>query len=159
MHCKIALSIIAAAFVTTASLFAGGLAIELAKPSANPEAQARHAVLVVRAYACSAPEMTSMTATAEGIVNGKRQRLPLKLTRLSGDNTFALTRQWPAEGRWVVTIVTRNPKFNFEPSVMVKVDGDSVDWAGVTRLNGSPNDHEIEAALNTTADPNLPEQK
>ncbi len=139
---------IAAATFTAASLIAGSLAIEIGKPSANPEAQAKHAVLVVRGYACSAPEKTAITAVAEGLVNGKRETIPLKLIPLTGQSMYAVTRQWPAAGKWVVTLTGANPNFKFQPSAIVRVDGDSVDWSGITRFAHAPAKEEVEAALN-----------
>jgi hypothetical protein len=133
------------------SLVAGGFALQLGKPSTNPEAQAKNAVLVVRGYACVAPEKTAVSAIAEGIVNGKHQSIPLKLIRLSGESTYALTRQWPIEGKWVITLVETNPRFDSHPSAVVKVDGDAIDWAGITRFPGPPSTEQVEAALNTTA--------
>lgn len=139
------------ALAAAISLVAGGFALEIGKPSANPEAQAKHAVLVVRGYACAAPEKTTVSATAEGVVNGKRESIPLKLISLSGESTYAITRQWPAEGKWVITLVEANPRFQSLPSAIVKIVGNSVDWAGITRLPRSPSAQEIEVALNTAA--------
>ena len=133
------------------SLVAGGFALQIGKPSANPEAQAKNALLVVRGYACAAPEKTTVSAKAEGVVNGKRESIPLKLISLSGESTYALTRQWPAEGKWVVTLVEANPRFKSQPSAIVKIDGNSIDWAGITRLPRPPSSQEIEVALNRTA--------
>jgi hypothetical protein len=115
------------------SITAGSLALQIGEPSTNPEAQAKNAVLIVRGYACVAPEKTTVSATAEGIVNGKHQSIPLKLIPLSGESTYALTRQWPTEGKWVITLVEANPRFDLRPSAIVKVDGDAIDWAGITR--------------------------
>ncbi len=84
MKRKIKLFAIATTLVTATALIAGGFALQIGKPSANPEAQAKNAVLVVRGYACVASEQTTLTATAEGIVNGKRETIPLKLIPLSG---------------------------------------------------------------------------
>jgi hypothetical protein len=139
------------ALAAAMSLIAGGFALQLGKPSANPEAQAKNAVLAVRGYACFAPEKTSVSATAEGIVNGKRESIPLKLIPLSGESTYALTRQWPSGGRWVITVVEANPRFNSRPSAIVKVEGDAVDWAGITRFSDPPSAQQVEAALNTTS--------
>jgi len=85
------------------------------------------------------------------VVNGKRESLELKLIRLSGESTYALTRQWPSEGKWVVTLTETNPRFNVQPSAIVKVDGDTVDWADIARFSQSPTAQEIEAALNAAA--------
>ena len=133
------------------SLMAGGFALQLGKPSTNPEAQAKNAVLVVRGYACVAPEKTTVSASAEGIVNGKHQSIPLKLIPLSGESTYALTRQWPTEGKWVITLVEANPRFDLRPSAIIKIDGDAIDWAGITRSSKPPSTEQVEAALNATA--------
>jgi hypothetical protein len=138
-------------FCAAMSLMAGGFALQLGKPSANPEAQAKNAVLVVRGYACVAPEKTTISATAEGITNGKRESIPLKLIPLSGESTYAVTRQWPSDGKWVITLVEANPRFNSRPSVIVKVNADAVDWAGITRFSEPPSTQQVEAALNTTS--------
>jgi hypothetical protein len=139
------------AFATAMSLVAGGFALQLGKPSANREAQAKNAVLVVRGYACATREKTTVSAMAEGIVNGKRESIPLKLVPLSGESTYALTRQWPSGGKWVITVVEANPRFNSRPSAIVKVDGDTVDWAGIMRFSDPPSAQQVEAALNTTS--------
>lgn len=145
-----------ALLVLTSSLLAGGIAIILGKPSANPEALAKHAVLVVEGYACTAHDKTVVTATAEGLVNGKRETIPLRLAALGSPSTYALTRQWPAEGKWVVSIVESNPAIGSRStSALVRVDGDAVDWANVKRFANLPSAQNIEAALNTTTTASL----
>jgi hypothetical protein len=130
---------------------AGGFALEIGRPSANPEAQAQHAVLIVRGYACTHPEKTNLTAKAEGIVNGKRETIPLKLVPLAGSETYAVTRQWPAEGRWVITISITNPAFGLQPSAIVKVSGDSADFTNIKRTTHAPTSEEVQMALSTPA--------
>jgi hypothetical protein len=139
------------ALAAAMSLVAGGFALQLGKPSANPEAQAKNAVLVVRGYACAAPEKTTISATGEGVVNGRRESIPLKLIPLSGESTYAVTREWPTQGKWVISVVQTNPRFSSRPSAIVKVSGDSVDWAGITRLSAPPSPEQVDAALNTTS--------
>ena len=41
-------------------------------------------------------------------MNGQRQSIPLKVTKLSGIGEFALTQQWPKDGKWVIELVARN---------------------------------------------------
>ncbi len=141
---------LAAALATGASLLAGGFLLQVGNPSANPEAKAQHAVLVVRGYACTNPEKVTVTATAEGIVNGKRETIPLKLTTLSAQGTYALTRQWPEEGEWVIALVGSNPKYQWQPASIVHVVGDTADFTSVRQLNHPPSATEVEAALHTT---------
>lgn len=139
-------SFIAASFLA----FAGGFVLEIGKPSANPEAQSLHAVLQVRAVACVSQEKTNVTASAIGIVNGRREAMPLKLIALSDSGTYAVTRQWPAEGQWFIAVTASNPRMSWQPSALIKADGDTVDWAGITRFSHPPTQQEVAQALNAT---------
>jgi hypothetical protein len=89
-------------------LFAGGFYLTLGNPEANPEAKKANAVLVVRAEGCHEPEKATVSATATGTVNGKRESIQLQLTKLSQPGTYALTQQWPKEGKWVIEIAGRD---------------------------------------------------
>jgi hypothetical protein len=95
--------------VLAAPLFAGGFFLQLGNPEANPEAQKLHAVLVIKATGCHDPAGAAVTATAVGMVNGERRTIPLKVEKLSETGAFALTQQWPREGKWVIEIVGKNP--------------------------------------------------
>jgi hypothetical protein len=136
--------------LAAASLFAGTFVLEIGRPSANPEAQAKHAVLVVRSAACAHPEKTKITANAEGLVNGKRRTIPLTIIPLSSAGTYAVTREWPAEGKWVLTLVAANSDYEWHPSAIVNVNGSSADLVQVKRANQAPTVEEIETALNAT---------
>jgi hypothetical protein len=148
---KVKLLTLIAAAVSAVLLLAGTFVLEIGRPSANPEAQAKHAVMVVRSSACAHPEKTNLTATAEGIVNGKRRTIPVKLVPLSGAGTYAVTRQWPTEGNWVVALVAENSDYQWHPSAIVSMDGDTADFLQVKRANRAPTREEIEAALKATA--------
>lgn len=152
MQIRVKLFTVAAIAASAAvTLIAGSFVLDIGRPSANPEAQAKHAVLVVRSSACTHPERTSIAANAEGIINGKRKTISLKLVPLSGAGVYAVTKQWPAEGRWVVTLLATNPSYPFPQSAIVSVKGDSADLASVKRSSRAPTSEEIEAALSTTA--------
>lgn len=151
MRMKVKVLALAAAAAGAVSLLAGGFSLDIGRPSANPEAQAKHAVLVVRVSSCSHPEKTNIAATAEGVVNGKRRTIPLTLVPLSGTSTYALTRQWPSEGKWVVTLVVANSDYQWQPSAIVSVNAETADLAQVRRANRAPTEEEIDAALNSMA--------
>lgn len=136
------------AIAAAVPLMAGGFVLQIGKPSANPEAQAKNAVLVVRGYSCADQEKTTVRGTAEGIVNGKRESVALKLIPLSAQSTYAVPQQWPSDGKWVVTFTMMNPHFG-QQSALVKVDGGTVDWAGISRLSHAATKEDVEAALNT----------
>lgn len=89
-------------------LYGGGFWLELGNPQANPEARKRNAVLTVRATGCHHPEAAKITATAFGTVNGRPRSIPLEVVRLSEPGVFAVARQWPEAGRWVIELVGKN---------------------------------------------------
>lgn len=84
------------------SALAGGfqLAVE-APPQSDPEL--KNAAMLVRTFGCNQPSDANVTATAEGLVAGKRQSVKLDLLPTS-KGVYAINQQWPAEGHWVVAI-------------------------------------------------------
>ena len=122
-----------------APLFAGALVLDIGNPSANPEAVAKQAVLVARMTACKSPEKTTVTASAEGIVDGMRKSIPLKIVPLSTAGTYAITREWPPQGSWVVRMVATNPDYkDYTASVLVPLDNGALQWAGVKHYYHAP---------------------
>jgi hypothetical protein len=146
MRVRTKLSIGAIGLAGAVTLMAGGFVLQIGKPSANPEAQAKQAVLVVRGVACVEQEKTTVTGTAEGIVNGARESVALKLIPLSGESTYAVARQWPSEGKWVLTFTMTNPHFG-QQSALVGVEPGGMDWAGITRVNRELAKADVDAAL------------
>jgi hypothetical protein len=125
-------------------LFAGAMVLEIGNPSANPEAQAKYAVLVARLTACHSPEKTILTAEAEGLVNGARTSIPLKVIPLSAAGTFAVAREWPAEGSWVVKLIASNPEYkDYVSATLVPVEKDRLQWTGIKRYYHGPTDREV----------------
>ncbi len=132
-----------------APLFAGALLLSVGDASANPEALARHAVLVARITACHSPEKTTVTATAEGIVNGVRRSVPLKVILLSRAGTFAVARQWPEQGTWAVKMIASNPDYkDYATSVVVPIDKDSAQLGSVKHYFHAPSDAEVAMSIN-----------
>jgi hypothetical protein len=92
--------IVVLAWGTTA--LAGGFQLEVqAPPQSDPEL--KNVSMVVRTYGCHQPSDANVTATAEGLVAGKRQSLKLDLVATS-KGVYAINKQWPSEGHWVVAI-------------------------------------------------------
>jgi hypothetical protein len=131
-------------------LLAGALMVEVGNPVANPEAAAKHAVLVLRTTACHSPEKTSLTATAEGVLDGQRRSIPLNLIPLSTPGTFAVTREWPSTGTWAVKVVARNPEYqNYATAALVRFDGNSAEWASVKHYFHEPSADDVNGVLDT----------
>lgn len=82
---------------------AGGfqLALETPKQAGNP--QSSDAVLIARTFGCHQPADAKLIASAEGIVNGRRQSIPVEL-RSIGSGVYAVRQQWPSEGTWVLAL-------------------------------------------------------
>jgi hypothetical protein len=96
------------AVVLAGQLLAGGFYLQLGNPDASEEARKANAVLTIKATGCHDPATATLTARAVGTVNGKRQTIPLQVTKLSETGMFALSHQWPNEGKWVIELVGRN---------------------------------------------------
>jgi hypothetical protein len=94
--------ILALALGSAAVSSAGDFWISIQSPNTVKDAAARNAVVLVRADGCHNPSEAAITATAEGMVNGMRRSIPLKLEAVSQPGTWALSAQWPAEGVWVL---------------------------------------------------------
>ena len=77
--------------------FAGGIQAKVEGPMKDGH------TYLVRTYHCQQPAAMQFTAFAEGVVNGKRQTLPLTLKSRT-DGVFTFDRAWPREGRWVVRL-------------------------------------------------------
>lgn len=130
-------------------LFAGALLLEVSDPAGNPEALSHHAVLVVRTTACHSPGKTTVSATAEGILNGARQSIPLKVISLSTPGSFAVVREWPQRGTWAIKMAATNPDYkDYATSVVVPVRYGSVQLAAAKHYFHAPSDAEVSAALN-----------
>jgi len=70
-------------------------------------------VVAVRAVVCEDLANVKVTGTAEGLVNGKRQSLPLTLAVVNpAEAVYAIPQQWPENGTWVLHLKgsCSNPK-------------------------------------------------
>src|SRR6476646_8248818 len=98
------------AFTLTAfsSALAGPPWIAIEYP-ANPfDRTSRDAFLTVRTYHHGELMAKTVTGTAEGVVNGKRQSMPLDSRPGSQTGRYVVRWQRPAVGRWVLVINSGN---------------------------------------------------
>ena len=89
-------------------MFAGGFWLQVGNPEANPTAGKLGAVITIKAVGCHDPAAAKVTATAIGVVNGERRTIPLELKPLGEPGFYALSQQWPKEGKWVIQLVGKN---------------------------------------------------
>jgi hypothetical protein len=115
------------------SAVAGGppwISVELPGDPTNPAS--RGAVVLIHAYSCGGPTPSPVTATAEGMVNGERRTVPLTLKPAGATGVYAVTKQWPSEGAWVLTF-TMSVGGEVSTLVTLGPDGgaDSADASGM----------------------------
>jgi hypothetical protein len=147
MNRKILTAALSAAFLA-APLFAGALLLVVDDPATNHEAQSKHAVVMVRMTACHSPEKTVIAATAEGIVEGKRQTIPLKVINLATPGEFAVAREWPRDGVWTVRMVATNPDYkDYATGVVVPVRNDAYIRAGAKQYFHAPTQDDVNSVL------------
>src|SRR3984893_9856249 len=99
---------VAAVLALAGQLFAGGFWLQLGNPAASAEARKVNAVVTIKATGCHDPAVAKVTATAIGMVDGQRRSIPLKLDKLTEPGAYALSQQWPKQGKWVIELVGRN---------------------------------------------------
>ena len=49
-------------------------------------------------------QLSDVTATAEGIENGRRRSIKLRFDNTAVPGVFALSRQWPEQGDWLIRV-------------------------------------------------------
>lgn len=137
----------ALAAVSVIPALAGALIVDFENVTSNAEAVATGAVAVAKVTSCVHPEKITLTATAEGIVNGKRQSVPLRMIRLKAAGTFAVLSDWPTQGSWAIKIVATHPEYNYAPSVIVPVWTGQLEWAAAQHLRAVPSERDIASVL------------
>ncbi len=137
--------LIAAAAILSIDAMAGGFWLTLGNPAASAEAQAAHAVVTVMPTGCHNPAEAKVTATAEGVVNGKRTSIPVKLTPLGKPGFYAIARQWPAEGKWALRVVG---EYNGAlTSALIPLKDASADRRAAKYQAGIPGEQDVAALL------------
>ena len=88
------------AFLFAASpAFAGGFFITAELPTAADHP--KDAALILSIVGCHKPG--ALSAKAEGVVNGERMSVPLRLEPLP-DGGYSVKRSWPEKGVWVISV-------------------------------------------------------
>lgn len=102
-------------------LAAQEFSIQIASPVAAQTYRMKSSAFVFRALGCEAPAKAEVTASAEGLVQGQRRSVPVKVQEAQTPGVFGIFRQWPDEGVWIVSLAGRcGPK---SASVLVATDG------------------------------------
>lgn len=93
-----------AACAAAAFVLAEGFTFTVGSPVASQDYRAKGAAFVFRTQGCTEPAKPQITGTAEGLVKGARQSVPLKVMAMTKAGVYAVYQNWPAEGEWVVNL-------------------------------------------------------
>jgi hypothetical protein len=104
---KRTLMTIAAVLISTSVALAGGVQLRADVSKTPRNFKKGEAVLQVTTLNCGTPKTLPLEGRAEGVVNGRRQTVPLKVTKTGAVGVYDVAAQWPAEGRWVLIFTTR----------------------------------------------------
>lgn len=99
-------ALVAAALVLTAASSFGPPWISIETPANPYDAATRGAFLVVHTFHHGTVVASGVTGTAEGIVSGARRSIPLAFDTTTRRGSYALRKQWPSEGIWMLVINT-----------------------------------------------------
>lgn len=121
----------------------------------NPFDPATHgAVLLVHAATREGPPAAAaLTGTAEGIVNGARRTLRLHFDATPNPGVFAVRRQWPTDGTWLLRVSLQNT------TAIISLDRDGrvaavrvpTERASGTEIPRAVSAQEIDSTLNAAA--------
>jgi hypothetical protein len=133
-----------------ASVWAEGLSLTIGPPVAAQLAMPQKkffGLFAIRVNGCADASKSVLTATGEGLVEAARRSVPIPpdATRTAG--TWMVSRQWRAEGTWVVAVTATCG--NETAAAIVPVRGDALVREGIQILPHAPTKAEVDAALKT----------
>jgi hypothetical protein len=89
---------------------------------ANPhDSNTRGALLTVRTYHHGELMSYDLVGTAEGIVNGRRQTMPVDIRRLPQVGVYSVRWQKPAQGTWML-VITAKQNGSHAATALVSID-------------------------------------
>ena len=91
-------------FASLSAAVAGGFWITIHSAASPLGAKTLEAAVLVEVGGCANPADATLRGTAEGLVDGKRRSLPLEFIPTSKRGVYAVKKQWPVEGAWVLAI-------------------------------------------------------
>lgn len=114
---------------------AGGFQLSVETPNKSNDPKLTNVVLVARTYGCHQPADAKLSATAEGLVGGKRQSLAVELSSIES-GVYAIKQQWPAEGTWVLALT--GDYNGMTCSVMIELGPNGKVLPGTRLAEGNP---------------------
>lgn len=117
----------------------GGPWISVEAPGNPYDNTTRGAAFYVHTYRHTVPMDMTVTATAEGIVDGQRRSLPLTVAKSAQTGTYAVRNQWGSKGVWTVVVGATMTELAVNMQVLVEIDADGeVGRVSVPRTGMAP---------------------
>lgn len=154
MRTRVLVPAVALACVTTA-VAGGGFWITTYSARAPIAAGIADTAVVVATEGCAGSAGATLTGTAEGLVNGKRQSVRLLLTPTSKPGVFAVKKQWPSEGVWALVLKAERGSMSTGALIEVRPDGEARMLRSKSVMPPAVSGAEIEAALHRLAVPDM----
>jgi hypothetical protein len=134
------LAVLALAISAAAPVTLGPPWISIEYPPSPYDATTREAFLLVHTFHHGTPIVAPVTGKAEGIVSGERRSVPLKFGGTSRTGVYALKKQWPSEGSWVLFITgSQGPNDDVTAIVELSANGQVASVRVPTQRRGSWN--------------------
>jgi hypothetical protein len=96
--------LIVVACALAALALADGFSFEIGSPVASQDFRTKTSAFVFRTQGCADPAKPVIEGSAEGLVNGMRRSIALKMTAVNRPGVYAVEQNWPMEGAWVVNL-------------------------------------------------------
>ena len=100
--------------------------ISIEYPPSPYDRVTRNALLLVHSYHHATPVGLPVSGTGEGIVSGQRRTVKLEFENTARPGVFALRKQWPTEGAWVLNITVSQGDHEYDKAgalVTIGADG------------------------------------
>ena len=133
------------AIAMAGTMFRLEIGLPIAAGSDTKAKAVKNAVLVVRPVVCDDVASVQITGTAEGMVNGARQSVAVKLIPVT-PGVYAVQRQWP-DGQWVLHLSGTCPAPKASASTIVAIRGTGFNREKTQVLREPATRAQIEAAL------------
>lgn len=93
-----------AVFTFAALARADGFTFVVGSPVAAQDFAVKSAAFALRTEGCADPAKLQVSGTAEGLVNGMRRSIALRILPASRPGVYAVFQTWPPEGHWVASL-------------------------------------------------------
>lgn len=122
----------------------------IGSPVASQDFHFKTAPFVFRTQGCTETAQPKISAAAEGMINGERRSVPLKVVKGTKPGVYGVFREWPAGGVWIVNLEGTCGSAN--ASALVPVGSNGFIRESTKLLAHPATDAEIEASLKAVAE-------